>query len=272
VKEEFGAWADSVHLRDFPVADDSLSDPGLEAAIAAVRLTVELGHAARAQSRVKVRQPLRRAVIVANDAERAAISAHADLVTSELNVKELDFVESESDLVSYEVKPNYRTLGPRFGKDMPQVADAVAALDPAHVAAALAAGREVGVSIGGQDHTLAPEDLILALTPLAGYQVEADAGHAVALELEIDDELRREGLAREIVHAVQNARKEAGLEVSDRIALSLDGDAELLDAAKAHESYVTGETLASSVSYGEDGQGAAASIEGRELKIAVEKA
>jgi isoleucyl-tRNA synthetase len=113
------------------------------------------------------------------------------------------------------------------------------------------------------------------MEPLEGYEVEAEAGHAVALALELDDDLRREGLAREIVHAVQNARKEAGLDVSDRIALSLDGDDELLDAAKAHEGYVTGETLATSVAYGEDGEdgaGAAASIEGRELKIGVEKA
>ena len=107
------------------------------------------------------------------------------------------------------------------------------------------------------------------MEPLEGYQVEAEAGHAVALELELDDELRREGLAREIVHAVQNARKEAGLEVTDRIALALGGDDELLDAARAHEAYVAGETLATSVSYdGADGA-AAHKIDGRELQIAV---
>ena len=238
----------------------------------AVRRTVELGHAARAQSRLKVRQPLHRAVVVANDEERRAIAAHADIVSEELNVKNLDFVESESELVSYEVKPNYRTLGPRFGKDMPQVADAVAALDPAHVAAAVAEGARVGVNIGGQDHTLAPEDLILALTPLEGYQVEADAGHAVALELDIDDELRREGLAREIVHAVQNARREAGLEVTDRIVLTFAGDPELVAAARDHEAYVAGETLATAVDYNGAEGGAEATIEGLTLTIGVARA
>ena len=183
----------------------------------AVRLTVELGRAARAQAKAKVRQPLRRAVIVANEAERAAIEARADLVTAELNVKELDFVTDEGELVSYAVKPNYRTLGPRFGKRMPQVAAAVEALDAAHVAAAMADGGEVGISVDGDDHTLGPDELTLALQPLEGYEVEAEAGHAVALQLELDDELRREGLAREIVHAVQNARKAAGLEITDRI-------------------------------------------------------
>ena len=111
-REELGELPDSVHLRDFPAADPALADPELEAAMEAVRLTVELGRAARAQAKAKVRQPLRRAVIVANDAERAAIEARADLVTAELNVKELDFVSEEADLVSYAVKPNYRALGP----------------------------------------------------------------------------------------------------------------------------------------------------------------
>ena len=132
--EEFGALPDSVHLRDYPEPDPALADPDLESAMEAVRLTVELGRAARAQAKAKVRQPLRRAVIVANDAEREAISARADLVTAELNVKELDFVSEEAELVSYSVKPNYRALGPRFGKRMPQVAAAIEALDPEHVA------------------------------------------------------------------------------------------------------------------------------------------
>ena len=215
----------------------------------AVRLTVELGRAARAQAKAKVRQPLRRAVIVAYDAERAAIEARADLVTAELNVKELDFVSEEAELVSYAVKPNYRSLGPRFGKRMPQVAAAVEALDPVHVAKVMADGGEVGISIDGDEHTIGPDEVTLAMQPLEGYEVEAEAGHAVALQLELDDELRREGLAREIVHAVQNARKAAGLEISDRIELTLGGDDELLAAARAHEPYIAGEILATSVAY-----------------------
>src|SRR4029077_19257230 len=236
--ETLGELPDSVHLRDFPAADPALADPGLEAAMEAVRLTVELGRAARAQAKAKVRQPLRRAVIVANDDERAAIEARAALVTAELNVKELDFVTGEAELVSYTAKPNYRALGPRFGKRMPQVAAAVEALDAAHVAAVLAEGGEIGIAIDGVDHSLGGEDLILALQPLDGYEVEAEAGHAVALQLELDQELRREGLAREIVHAVQIARKDAGLEITDRIELALGGDAELIDAARAHQDYL----------------------------------
>ena len=269
--EELGAMPDSVHLRDFPEPDPALADPDLEAAMEAVRLTVELGRAARAQAKAKVRQPLRRAVIVANDAEREAIQDRAALVTAELNVKELDFVREEGELVRYSVKPNYRALGPRFGKRMPQVAAAVEALDPARVASAISDGGEVGISVDGVDHTLSPEDITLALQPLEGYEVEAEAGHAVALQLELDDELRREGLAREIVHAVQNVRKEAGLEITDRIALSLGGDEDLLAAARAHEAYLTGEVLATSIAY-DAIKGPTAKIDGRELRIGVSRA
>jgi isoleucyl-tRNA synthetase len=268
---ETGEAHDSVHLRDYPQVDPGLADPALETGMEAVRLTVELGRAARAQAKAKVRQPLRRAVIVANDAEREAIEARADLVTAELNVKELDFVSDEGELVRYSAKPNYRTLGPRFGKRMPQVAAAVQALDAAHVAAVMADGGEVGINVEGDEHTLGPDEITLALQPLDGYEVEAEAGHAVALQLELDDELRQEGLAREIVHAVQIARKEAGLEIVDRIDLGLGGDEGLLEAARTHEAYLAGEVLATSVAY-EAADGATAKIDGHELTISVSRA
>ncbi len=269
--EDFADEPDSVHLCDFPQAADSRRDEGLEREMDVVRRTVELGRAARAQAKAKIRQPLRRAVIVASDDERGAIERLSELVVSELNVKELEFVHEEADLVSYRVKPNYRALGPRFGSNMPQVVAAVEALDARAVARALEGEGQIGIAIDGADHTLTAEEVSLVMEPLDGYQVEAEAGHAVALSLELDDELRAEGWAREIVHAVQNARKQAGLEVSDRIELALGGDDELLDAARAHEDYIAGETLATSVDYGADGSGESASIDGRELRIGVSR-
>src|SRR5918994_5638708 len=152
---------------------------------------------------------------------------------------------------------------------MPQAAAAVAALDPGDVASALRNGGRVGINVNGHDHELGPEDLTLAMQPLEGYQLEREGSHAVALELELDHELRREGLARELVHAVQNARKAAGLQVEDRIELGLGGDPELLAAARDHEGYLAQETLATSVSYGADSGGAEATIEGRRLVIAL---
>jgi isoleucyl-tRNA synthetase len=241
--------------------------------MATVRETVRLGLAARGQAKLKVRQPLRAAVVVAAGAEREAIERLSDVVLDELNVKQLRYVSQADELGSYEVKPNYRALGPRFGKSMPQVAAAVESLDPAHVAGSLRAGRTVGVAIDGHDHELTADDLQLAMSPLEGYQLEREGSHAVALELALDEELRREGLAREVVHAVQNARKAAGLAVEDRIALTLGGDEELLAAARAHEPYVTGETLATRIEYAaSNGAGEPALIEGRELRIAVARA
>ncbi len=270
----------SVHLTDWPQAGER--DGELEAAMAVARETVRLGLAARKQAKVKVRQPLRAAVVVAGGRERAAIERLAGVVAEELNVKQLRFVDTADELGSYDLKANYRALGPRFGRQMPQVVAAIAALDTAHVAGALREGRTIGLSIEGHEHELTADDLLLAMAPPAGYQLEREGSHAVALELALDQELLMEGLAREVVRAVQEARKRAGLEVSDRIALTLGGDGELLAAARAFERYVSGETLATSVAYdgldggAADGEtadgGGAATIEGRELRVGVARA
>jgi isoleucyl-tRNA synthetase len=241
----------SVHLTDFPTAETlPARDEELEAAMATARETVRLGLAARAAAKMKVRQPLAAAVVVAAGREREAIERLADIVRDELNVREVRFVAGADELGHQEIKPNYRTLGPRFGPDMPKVAAAVAALDPTHAAAALREDRPVVISIDGSDHELAPEDLLVSMQPLEGYSVEREGSHAVALELALTDELVREMYAREIVHAVQIARKNAGLEVEDRIALWLEGDEPLLAAAREHEAYLARETLTVELVFG----------------------
>ncbi|MDQ6745169.1 MAG: class I tRNA ligase family protein, partial [Actinomycetota bacterium] len=237
----------SVHLCDFPSPGER--DRELEHAMAVARETVRLGLAARGQAKLKVRQPLRAAIVVATGSEREAIERLGSVVRDELNVRTLRFVSDADELGEVEVKPNYRSLGPRFGKEMPLVAAAVAALDPGHVSGALRTGDAVDVNVSGHDHELSAEDLLVSMKPLAGYQVEREGSHAVALELEVDDELRREGWAREVVHAVQAARRAAGLQITDRIALTLDGDERLLAAARAHEEYLAAETLAVRVGY-----------------------
>jgi isoleucyl-tRNA synthetase len=242
----------SVHLCDFPTAADvGAREPELERAMALARETVRLGLGARGQAKIKVRQPLREAAIVAAGPERSALEPLADVVREELNVREVRFVAAAEELGSYEVKPNYRSLGPLFGRNMPLVASAVAALDAAVVARTLAAGGTVGISVDGREHTLGPDDVILTMLPPEGYSVEREGAHAVALDLAIDDDLRSEGRAREIVHAVQGARRNAGLQVEDRIVLSLSGEEELMRAADAHRGYLAGETLAADVSIGQ---------------------
>jgi isoleucyl-tRNA synthetase len=254
----------SVHLCDFP--EPGPRDEELEWRMRIVRDAVELGRAARGHAKMKVRQPLREAVVVAADRERQAIEGLESLLKDELNVKSVRYVSDADELGRFELKPNYRALGPRFGKQMPQVAAAIAALDPATIRA----GGRVGLNFNGQEHEIGPDDVTLVLQPLEGYQVERSGTHAVALNLELDEELRREGLAREVVHAVQAARKNAGFEVEDRIALGLMGDEELLAAAREHEDYVAGETLATSLDFdGAQGEAESAEIEGRHLWISV---
>jgi isoleucyl-tRNA synthetase len=262
----------SVHLCDYPSPDAGLRDLDLEEAMSVVRDAVELGHKARSQARVNLRQPLPEAVIVAAAREREAIERFHDLVRDELNVKALRYVSEADELGRFELKPNYRVLGPRFGKRMPRVAAAVAALDPRHAASTLRGGHTVAVNVDGTEHALGAGEVQLVLQPLEGYQLERAGTHAVALNLELDDALRLEGLAREVVRAVQNARKAAGLNVEDRIRLTVGGDAELLDAVRAHEPYVTGETLATQLAYDGAGDGEPADVAGRQLVIAVEPA
>jgi isoleucyl-tRNA synthetase len=294
----------SVHLCDFPVGEElPARDPALEEAMATARETVRLGLGARGQAKIKVRQPLAEAVVVAAGREREAIERLADVVREELNVRRVRFVAGAEELGRYEVKANYRRLGPLFGPEMPLVAKAIAALDPARVAKAVLGeppagdtpsgdpqsgglksggadgGAGLGISVAGREHTLSAEDVILTMRAPEGYSVEREGAHAVALDLTIDEDLRREGRAREIVHAVQNARKRAGLAVEDRIDLALSGDPLLLEAAGAHREYLAGETLAVGLSF--DGDVAAlaaeahrerAEIDGLALEIALTRA
>ncbi len=259
----------SVHLTDFPVAVER--DVALDDAMTVARETVRLGLAARSQAKVKLRQPLHAAVVVASGAEREAIERLAYIVREELNVRELRFVSEADELGEVEVKPNYRTLGPRFGKQMPMVAAAVAGLDAGRAAAALRDGKTVKIDVGGTEHALKADDLLVSMKPLEGYQVEREGSHAVALELEIDDSLRIEGWAREIVHAVQGARRDAEFDISDRIVLTLDGAEPLLAAAREYQEYIAGETLAVEVEYVPLPGVVPVLIDGLELRIEVRR-
>jgi isoleucyl-tRNA synthetase len=231
----------SVHLCDFPAGDEAGSrDEELERAMVLARETVRLGLGARGKARIKVRQPLREAVVVADGRERKAIARLVDVVREELNVRQVRFVTAAQELGTYEVKANYRTLGPLFGRDMPLAARAIAALDPVRVVAAMRDGRRnrIGITVAAREHTLSQDDLVITMRAPDGYSVEREGAHAVALDLTIDEDLRREGRAREIVHAVQNARKAAGLQVEDRIDLVIGGDAALVEAANTYRDYI----------------------------------
>jgi isoleucyl-tRNA synthetase len=237
------AAAPSVHLADWPRPGDR-HDPSLEEGMAAVREAVRLGRGARAVSKLKVRQPLAEAVVACPPTLADRVIALGDLVRDELNVKDVRVVADPGELVAVAVKPNFRSLGPRFGKQMPALAAAVAALPGADVARALEGGESVTVAFDGTEATLGEDDLIMEARPTEGYAVGQDRGVAVGLATEITPDLAREGLAREIVHAVQGTRRAAGLRVEERIVLHLDGSGRAREAIEAHREQIGAETLA----------------------------
>ncbi len=232
----------SVHLAGFPASGGVARDEALEAEMEAVRVLSRLGRAAREQARIRVRQPLRRVFAVPPRA-RALRPEVLDILKDELNVKDVEFLGAASDLVSFQAHPNFRTLGPRLGPRMKEAAAAIRALPSDRVAAARQ-GESITVELDGEAVVLSPEDVEIRQEARGDLIVETDEGYTLALDPELDEELRLEGLAREIVSRVQRLRRDAGFEVQDRIALAIAGDDGVRAAAERHRDYIAGEVLA----------------------------
>ncbi len=211
---------ESVHLAQWPRVDGSLVDDALMAQMKLVRRLVELGRAARADAKVKTRQPLRRALVATSAYDRLSEELRQE-VADELNVADIEPLSSAgSDLVDHTAKGNFRALGKRFAKDTPRVAAAIAAADAGALADALKADGRATVELDGQPVEVLPDEVIVSERPREGWSVVNEQGETVALDLELTPELRRAGVAREVVRMIQEARKTGGFEVSDRIALS----------------------------------------------------
>ena len=240
----------SVHLASWPEPDAALSDPVLADRMALVRRLVELGRAARATSSVRTRQPLRRALISAPGWAALPEDLRAQ-VAEELNVQHLEALADESaGLVDVSVKANFRALGQRFGKQTPLVASAIADAPAADVVRELRATGTVRLAVPDLgDVEVTDADVIVTETPQAGWAVVTEGGESLALDLHIDDELRRAGLAREVVRTLQEGRKAAGLDVSDRISVWwASADPELAAAIAEHAALIASEVLATSFS------------------------
>ncbi|MDJ1135322.1 isoleucine--tRNA ligase [Streptomyces iconiensis] len=237
---------DSVHLAAWPEADLEKIDPELSQDMLLVRRLVELGRASRAESGVKTRQPLSRALIATQGFETLSPEMR-DQITEELNVAELaSLSEVGGSLVDTSAKGNFRALGRRFGKDTQAVAQAIAEADAAALSIALREGSAT-VEANGQTIPLAPEEVIITETPREGWSVASDPGATVALDLEITPDLRRAGLARDAIRLIQEARKNSGLDVADRIALRWESaDEEVALALVEHEALIAEEVLATS--------------------------
>ena len=235
----------SVHMNDWPVPDPAARDDALIAEIDVVQRVVGLGRAARNSSGVRVRQPLSRLLVRTPDKASAAyVVRHEAQILQELNVKAVEMLAPDAELVSYRIKPNLPRIGKRYGKRVPAIRDALAAADGSAIAAAVAAGRAFDVEVGDEAIAFEPEDVLVESTSAEGYSSAEEGGYLIGLDTTLTEALEREGLARELVRTVQEARKQAGLEVSDRITLRIDGSPEVAAALDAHRDYVMEETLA----------------------------
>jgi isoleucyl-tRNA synthetase len=236
--------AGSVHLSQWPVPDPGAVDEELSTSVLLARRLVELGRSARAEAKVRTRQPLRRALVATTAYERLSEELRAE-VCEELNIGALEPLSGAgADLVEYAAKGNFRALGRRFAKDTPKVAAAIAASDAAALAAALKEHGTTPVQYDGQTVEVGPDEVILSERPREGWSVVNEQGETVALDLEITPELRRAGLAREAIRLVQEARKSSGFDVSDRISLTWAAEGELGEALAEHAGLVADEVLA----------------------------
>jgi isoleucyl-tRNA synthetase len=239
-------------MGNWPEAEASWQNDDLLFDIDVVQKVVGLGRAARSHSGVRTRQPISRLLVRApNDAASRALESHKDQILEELNVKAVEFIARDAGLVSYNIKPNLPKLGKQYGKLVPQIKQALLDADGAAIASAAASGEAFEIEVAGQVIPLEGDDVLIETHSAEGYSCEADSGYLTALDTALTDELVAEGLAREVVRSVQDARKQAGLEVSDRITLGVSGSAAVDKALEVHRDYLMNETLATNWEVGQ---------------------
>ncbi|MDR2144465.1 MAG: isoleucine--tRNA ligase, partial [Treponema sp.] len=242
---------ESVHLEDFPVPREERRDRALEFKMASVRHAVSMGRALRSQYNIKVRQPLKTVELVTkNPDEKKVLFEMEDIIREELNVKNVVFRNNEEDLVEYEAKANFRILGKELGKDMKAAAERIESLSQAEIQGLLD-GATLSIDAGGRTVEITSEKLDIRRLEKINLRVLNEGTLTVALDTEVTEELSREGDIRDLVRGVQNARKEAGLDVTDRIVLYLYGSARLKQAWEVFSDYAAAETLAVSMEWGE---------------------
>ena len=261
----------SVHLCDWPAADEALIDEELSAATALAMRLARLGRSARAAANLRVRQPLAELVVdLANEREQAALAVIESQLRDELNVKRVRLADEVGGLLAATVKPNYKALGPRFGRRMKQVAAAVAAADPAALASQAAAGGAVSAG----EFELQADDLVVETVPREAYAIAAEPGCQVGVLKELTPELRAEGMVREAVHMINNLRRESGFDIADRITLYLIADGPVQAALRTHEDLLAAEVLATGVHYDglpPDVPTAERTIDGRQVTFGVRR-
>ncbi|PKQ45846.1 isoleucine--tRNA ligase [Confluentibacter flavum] len=234
---------ESVHLANFPVFDATFVDKSLERKMEAAQTISSLVLSLRAKEKIKVRQPLQKIMIpVSSKQQRDEILAVSDLIKHEVNIKEIELLEDASDILVKQIKPNFKTLGPRFGKDMKAIANEVINFTSQDINK-MEQNEVLDIVINGKNITLAIDDVEITSQDIEGWLVAKEGALTVALDITLTDELRKEGIARELVNRIQNLRKDSGFEVTDRIDVKLQKDDKMAQAVNSNLEYIKTETL-----------------------------
>ena len=261
---------ESVHLSDFPVSDSSRIDKDMEKQMDALLEVIQLGRACRNAANLKVRQPLAKLYVKGAAFEQA----YQELCEDELNVREVLFTEDARAFTTYRLKPQMRTLGPKYGKLLGKIGQHLAEMDGNDVVDAFGRGETVSFDIEGTKVELAKDDVLTEPMQKPGFTAMEDKGVTVVLDTNLSDELIREGYAREVISKLQTMRKEAGFEVTDRIHVTYEGDDELAAALEAFGEMITRTTLALSLKRGSAEEGAVSrewDINGKKATLSVRK-
>ncbi|MCU7525691.1 MAG: isoleucine--tRNA ligase [Ignavibacteria bacterium] len=236
---------ESVHLSEFPVS--SYYEKELEEKMDIAQKVVFIARSMRAKSNLKIRQPLLKIMVAVDKASRDAVTKMKDVILEEINVKDLVVLEDDSEIVNKSAKPNFKSIGPKFGKKANPVANAIRGFGKDEIIK-LEKGGSVTVVLDGEEIAITAADVEIVSTEIQGWLVESEEGVTVALDTELNDELLSEGLAREFVNRVQNMRKDTGLEVTDKITISFKSEEGLRKAVLSFSDYIVSETLAGSLS------------------------
>ncbi|MBD0336926.1 MAG: class I tRNA ligase family protein, partial [Cyanobacteria bacterium Co-bin13] len=256
----FPAEPESVHLAQWPVADTDLIDAELLADMATLIRMVELGRSARSTAGVKVRQPLAEILVrLRNEAEQAGLQRLEDQLKEELNVKQVTYLDLTADFVDYAIKPNLPLLGKRLGKRLPVLTQTLATMDSREIVRNIRQGKATVLEPAGESFSLEPEAFFVEAKSPSGYAAVEDQGYLAALNTQLTPQLIQEGLVRDTIRLLQDVRKQAGLDVCDRIYLGLQTSGDLLEALQQHLEVVKAEVLADEVAFGESvGEGGTA--------------
>ena len=240
---------ESVHLSHFPEYDASLIDAALESKMAKAQTISSLVLSIRQKEKIKVRQPLQKIMIpVLDDKQRHEIEAVADLIMSEVNVKEIELLDDASDILVKRIKPNFKVLGPKYGKEMKQIAQSIGALGQEDIQKIEQEG-EISLQIENKIINLQLQDVEISSQDIEGWLVASQGPLTVALDVTINDDLRKEGIARELVNRIQNIRKESGYEVTDKIDIKILKDGLVENAVESNLSYIKAETLTAELNF-----------------------